>query len=67
MKKHFHKKPFYFRIYADLEADNEKVNSSIGNETNNRYKQNPIPNGYHIISESEDVLKNDYYKSPFWL
>ena len=29
-EKHFHKNPFYFRIYADFEADNEKDNSSVG-------------------------------------
>ena len=23
-KKHFHKNPLFFRIYADFEADNEK-------------------------------------------
>ena len=33
-KKHFHKNPFYFRIY-DFEADNEKDNSNIGNKTTN--------------------------------
>ena len=32
-KKHFHKNPLYFRIYADFEADNEKDNSIIGNKT----------------------------------
>ena len=63
-KKHFHKNPLYFRIYADFEADNEKDNSSIGNKTTNIYKQNPILNGYHIVSELEDVLKSGYYKSP---
>ena len=63
-KKHFQKNPLYFRIYADFEADNEKDNSIIGNETTNIYKQNPVLNGYHIISELEDVLKSDYYKSP---
>ena len=63
-KKHFHKNLLYFRIYADFEADNEKDNSSIGNKTTNIYKQNPVLNGYHIISELEDVLKSDYYKSP---
>ena len=63
-KKHFHKNPIYFRIYADFEADNEKDNSSVGNKTTNIYKQNPILNGYHIISELEDILKSDYYKSP---
>ena len=26
-KKHFHKNPLYFRIYADFEVDNEKDNS----------------------------------------
>ena len=63
-KKHFHKNPLYFRIYADFEADNEKDNSSIGKKTTNIYKQNPVLNGYHIVSELEDVLKSDYYKSP---
>ena len=63
-KKHFHKNPFYFRFYADFEADNEKNNSIIGNKTTKIYKQNPVLNGYHIVSELEDVLKSDYYKSP---
>ena len=63
-KKHFHKNPLYFRIYADFEADNEIDNSSIGNKTINIYKQNPVLNGYHIESELEDVLQNSYYKSP---
>ena len=63
-RKHFHKNPLNFRIYADFEADNEKDNSSIGNITTNTYKQNPILNGYHIESEMEDVLKSGYYNSP---
>ena len=63
-KKHFHKNLLYFRIYADFEADNEKDNSSIGNKTTNIYKQNPVLNEYRKISELEDVLKSDYYKSP---
>ena len=63
-KKHFHKKPLYFRIYADFEADNEKDGSVVGNKTTNIYKQNPVLNGYHIVSELEEVLKSDYYKSP---
>ena len=63
-QNHFHENPLYFRIYADFEADNEKDNSIIGNKTTNIYKQNPILNRYHIISELEDVLKSDYYKSP---
>ena len=57
-KKHFHKNPLYFRIYADFGADNEKDNSKIGNKTTNIYKQNPVLNGYHIISELEDVLES---------
>ena len=63
-KKHFHKNPFYFRIYADFEADNEKNYSILGNKTTNVYKQNPVLIGYHIESELEDSLKSDYYKSP---
>ena len=63
-KNHFHKNPLCFRIYADFEADNENDNSITGNKTTNIYKQNPILNGYHIVSELEDVLKSDYYKSP---
>ena len=63
-EKYFHKNPLYFRIYADFEANNEEDNTSIGNKTTNIYKQNPILNGYHIVSELEDVLKSDYYKSP---
>ena len=63
-KKHFHENPLYFRIYADFEADNEKDNSNIGNKTTNIYKQNPVLNGYQIVSELEDVLKSGYHKSP---
>ena len=62
-KKHFHKNPFYFRIYADFEADNEVDGSSIGNKTTNIYKQNPVLNGYYIISELEDVLESGSYES----
>ena len=62
--KHHHKNPLYFRIYEDFEADNEKDNSIVGNKTINIYKQNPVLNGYHIVSELEDVLKSDYYQSP---
>ena len=63
-KNLFHKNPLYFRIYADFEADNEKENSIIGNKTTNIYKQRPVLNGYHIVSELENVLKSEYYKSP---
>ena len=63
-KKHFHKNPLYFRIYAHFEADNEKDNSVVGNKTKNIYKQNPVLNGYYIVSELDNVLKSDYYKSP---
>ena len=61
-KNHFHKNPLYFRIYADFEADNEKDNSIVGNKTTNIYKQNPILNGYRIVSELDDVLQSGYYK-----
>ena len=63
-KKHFHKNPLYFRIYADFEADNEKDNSIIGKKTTNIYKQNPILSGYRIVSELDNVLQSGYHKSP---
>ena len=50
-KKHFHKNPLYFRIYAVFEADNEIDNSSTGNKTTNIFKQNPVLNVYHVVSE----------------
>ena len=62
-KKHFHKNPLYFRIYADFEADKDKDNSNIGNKTKNIHKKNPVLNGYHIVSKLDDVLKSDNYKS----
>ena len=63
-KKCFQKNKLYFRIYADFEADNKKENTSIGDKTTNIYKQEPVCNGYYIVSELEDVLKSGYYKSP---
>ena len=63
-KKHFHKNPIFFRVYADFEADKEKDISSRVNKTTDIYKQNPVINGYHIESELEDVLQISYYKSP---
>ena len=44
-KKHFHKNPLYFRIYADFEPDNEIDNSNAGDKTTNIYKKNPVLNG----------------------
>ena len=36
----------------------------MGIETTNIYKQNPVLNGYRVVSELEDVLQSGYYKSP---
>ena len=63
-KKRLHKNPSYSRIYADFGADMDIDNSSIGNKKTKIFKQNPVLNGYHILSELEDVLKSGYYKSP---
>ena len=62
-QKHFHKNLLYFGIYADFEADNEIDTSSVGYKTTNIFKQNPILNDYHIISELDDVLNSGYHKS----
>ena len=64
--KHFHKNPLCFRIYADFEADNENGNSNLGNKTTIIYKQNPVLNGYEIVSELEDNLKSGYYEFPLF-
>ena len=63
--KPFQENPLYFRIYADFEADTDKDNSSIGSKRTNTLKQNSVLNGYHIISQLEDVLTSGYHKSPF--
>ena len=62
-KKHFHKNPLYFRIYAEFEAENEIDKTNFGDKTTYIYKQNPVLNGYHIISELEAVLESGYYES----
>ena len=63
-KKHFQNSLFYFSIYADFDADNEIDNCRTGSKTTNFYKQNTVCNGYYTVSELEDVLKRDYFKSP---
>ena len=54
----------FFRTYAAFEADNGNVNSTKDDETTNSYKHNPAFNGYYIVSELDDVLKNGCCKSP---
>ena len=50
-------------MYADFEGGNEVNNSSKGDKTTTYYKQNPVCNGFHIVSELDDVLKSFFYKS----
>ena len=63
MGNHFHKNPICFGIYADFEADKEIDNSSIGKKTTKIFEQNPILNGYKIVSELDDILQSYYYHS----
>ena len=63
-KKYCQKYKLYFRIYADFEADNKKENVNIRDKTTNIYKQEPVCNGYHFVSDLEHILKTDYHKSP---
>ena len=63
-KDHLHKNPIHYGIIGDFEADNGIDNSSIGNKTTNIYKQNPVHNGYLIISQLDDFLKSGFYESP---
>ena len=62
-RDHFPKKPIFFRIIADFDADNEIDNCNIVNTTFNIYKQNPILNGCHIVSELDDLLRSGSYES----
>ena len=62
-KDHFHKNLLFLRNIADFEVDDEIDFCSIGNKTTNIYKQYPVPNGYHIISELGDLLKSGIYDS----
>ena len=54
-KKHYQKIPLYFRIYADFECNNSPVESNVGLHTTNIYKQNPVCNGYYIVSDLPSV------------
>ena len=62
-KKHFHKIPLYFRIYGDFECNNKIEGSHIGNKTTNIFKQNPMCNGFYIVSELENVLQSGYHST----
>ena len=74
MEKNFHKNPSYFRKYAVFAADNDIDYYRIGDElsscvkntnrTTNILKQNPVCNGYYVVSEIDDVLKSGYNESP---
>ena len=59
-----HKNPSDFRILADSEADKELDNPSIGYKTTNVYKQNPLLDGFYIVSELDKLLKNGFFQSP---
>ena len=59
-KKHYRKVPLYFRKNADFECNNEKDNSIMGEKTTNIYKQNPVCNGYYIVSDMTEVLAKEY-------
>ena len=62
-KKNFHKNPLYFWIITEFEADNEIDKSSVGKKTTKNYRQNPVCNGFYIVSALNDVLKSGYYSS----
>ena len=59
-KKHYQKITLSFRIYADFECNNSPVESNVGLHTTNIYKQNPVCNGYYIVSDLHSVLQSGY-------
>ena len=62
-KKHFCTNILYFRKKAGLEAENEIDDTHKSNKTTIIWKQNPVCNGYYIVSELHDVSKSGYYES----
>ena len=58
------KRSLFFRINADFEADNEIGKSSIRNKVSKIFKQNPVPNGYYIVTELDYVLKSGQNECP---
>ena len=61
-KKHFLLNPLYFRIYADFEVDKEVDHSCKGDKTTKNFKQNPVCNGYYVVSELNDVSQSRYFE-----
>ena len=47
-KDNFHKKPLYCRNIGHFQADNGINNSDIVNKKTDKYKQNPVCNGYYL-------------------
>ena len=48
-----------------MEVDNETEDGEVvGNKATKIYKQNPILNGFHILSELENVSESGYFESP---
>ena len=62
-KKYLHKIPLYFKIYGHFECNNKIEHSHIGNKTTNIFKQNPMCNGFYIVSELNDVLQSGYHSA----
>ena len=58
-KQQFQKNPFFFRFYADFEADKEFDISNIGRKTTNTFK-NPVCNAHCISSKLDNVLKRGF-------
>ena len=59
-KKHFHKFPLYFRIYGDFDCNNSTALPHIVIKTTLIFRQNPICNGFYIVSELNNVLQSGY-------
>ena len=62
-KKFFHKIKIYFRKYEDFGAGKDFDKSNMGDKTTKLHKQNPVSNGYYIVSDLNDVSKIGYYSS----
>ena len=62
-KKHFHMNPLYFPTYAIFEADNDFGNCNRVFKTTNVYEENPVCNGYYVVTDLSDVLECGNHES----
>ena len=60
-KRHFHKFSSHVKVFEDFEADIKIDISCTINKTTNIFEQNPQCNGYHVLSELNNIFKKGLF------